>query len=124
MAEGNKTYKGLAVPLNGESEIKQTTAAADILTLTGATSQAGDFLVAQNSSGTEKFVVDKNGYITLSRANFGTSVTTPPTTGLTKGEVFVVWSTSSPVLALCTSTAGKTIKYISPFDTKTLGRTT
>lgn len=34
MAEGTETYKGLAVPLVGESEIKQVTAATDILTLT------------------------------------------------------------------------------------------
>jgi len=44
MAEGNSTYKGLAVPLHGESEIFQTTAATDILTLTAITGASGDFL--------------------------------------------------------------------------------
>jgi hypothetical protein len=124
MAEGDKTYLGLAAPLNGEYEQFQITVATDMVTLTGGASQTGDFLVCQNSSGTEKFVIDKDGYITASRVNLGAAVTTPPTTGLTKGELFVVFSTSSPVLAICTSTAGKTIKYISPFDSKTLGRTT
>src|SRR3990172_1841376 len=53
MAEGNKTFEGLAVPLLGESEIQQQTAATDILTLTGAASQTGDFLVLQNSTGAD-----------------------------------------------------------------------
>jgi hypothetical protein len=64
MAEGTKTYEGLAVPLFGESEIKQQTAATDIITLTGAASMSGDFLVCQSSTGTESFVVDKDGDIT------------------------------------------------------------
>ena len=61
MAEGTKSFKGLALPLNGEYEQRQITAADDMATLTGATSQTGDFIVCQNSSGTEKFVVDVNG---------------------------------------------------------------
>jgi hypothetical protein len=65
MAEGTKTYNGLAVPLFGESEIQQQTLATDILTLTGASSQTGDFIVCQNSSGTENFVVDKDGDVSL-----------------------------------------------------------
>jgi len=64
MAEGNKTYDGLAVPLFGESEIKQQTAATDILTLTGATSQAGDFLVCQTATGTENMVISSSGLLT------------------------------------------------------------
>jgi len=61
MAEGNKSYEGLAVPLFGESEIEQQVAATDILTLTGAASQTGDFLVCQNSTGAEKFVISSAG---------------------------------------------------------------
>lgn len=61
MAEGTGTYEGLAVPLFGESEITQQTAATDIITLTGAASMAGDFLVCQNSSGTELFIVNVDG---------------------------------------------------------------
>lgn len=61
MTVGNHTWASGAVPLRGESEIEQLTAATDILTITGAASQSGDFLVCRNSSGTEKFVVDKDG---------------------------------------------------------------
>ena len=64
MAEGTKTYEGLSVPLYGESEIQQQTAATDILTFTGAASQTGDFIVAQNSTGAELFVVSSSGLIT------------------------------------------------------------
>ncbi len=64
MAEGTKSYEGLAVPLFGESEITQQTAATDILTITGAASQAGDFLVLQNSTGGENLVVSSSGLVT------------------------------------------------------------
>lgn len=57
MTEGTSTFNGLGVPLLGESEIAQQTAATDILTITGASSQAGDFLVMQDASGNELFVV-------------------------------------------------------------------
>jgi hypothetical protein len=63
MAEGTCTFKGLAVPLFGESEIKQTTLGKDIITLTGAAGQTGDFLVCQSSAGAEKWVVDSTGVI-------------------------------------------------------------
>jgi hypothetical protein len=117
MAVGTKEFKGLAVPLHGESQIWQTTAATDILTLTRITSGTGDYLAMRDDGGTEVLAFTKEG-----RMHWRTSVTTPPTTGLTKGEMFIVWSNSSPDLALCTSTAGKTIKYLGKFDTKTLGR--
>ena len=61
MAEGKVTYEGLAVPLYGESEIQQQTLATDILTLTGAASMSGDFIVMQNSTGAELVVVGCNG---------------------------------------------------------------
>lgn len=64
MAEGSETYNGLAVPLFGESEIQQQTVASDILTLTGGASQTGDFLVMQDSSGTELVVFGSSGLIT------------------------------------------------------------
>jgi len=85
MAEGNKTYDGLAVPLFGESEIKQQTAATDILTLTGATSQAGDFLVCQTATGTENLVISSSGLITsvvgISAASLGVTLSSSGTTG-------------------------------------------
>jgi len=65
MTVGNHTWAGGGVPLRGESEIEQLTLATDILTITGIASQTGDFLVCRNSSGTEKFVVDKDGDLTV-----------------------------------------------------------
>jgi len=56
MAEGTKTYDGLAVPLLGESEIQQQTAATDVLTITGAASMSGDYVVLQDSDGNEEIV--------------------------------------------------------------------
>ncbi|GAG08143.1 unnamed protein product, partial [marine sediment metagenome] len=64
MAEGTQSYMGLAVPLLGESEIVAQTAATDILTITGAGSHTGDFLVCQNSAGSELAVIDISGNIT------------------------------------------------------------
>lgn len=65
MAVGTRTYEGMAVPLKGESKITQETAATDILTIEGAASQAGDFLVCRTSAAAEKFVVDKDGDVTV-----------------------------------------------------------
>ena len=45
MAEGSDSFKGLGVPLFGDFEIKQRTAATDIMTITGASGQTGDFIV-------------------------------------------------------------------------------
>ena len=76
MAEGNDTYYGLAVPLHGESEIKQTPGdeAIDILTITGSTgTQTGDFIVCQSGAGTEAFVVSSSGLITTTAGITGLS---------------------------------------------------
>lgn len=124
MAEGTKTYKGLAVPLYGESEIKQVTAATDIVTLTAASGATGDFLVAQTVGGGEVFVVDQEGDVHLRRLILGTAgtPTTAPTTGMTKGEMFVVWATSTkPTLGMCVSTATQLVTYIPAFTASTLG---
>ena len=63
MTTGTGTYDGLSVPLYGESEIQQQTAATDILTITGAASQSGDFLVLRNSTGAEMFSISSSGLI-------------------------------------------------------------
>lgn len=67
MAEGTNTYEGLGVPLLPADgfEVKQQTASSstDIMTLTGASGGTGDFVVCQNSSGTEKLSVDSNGNV-------------------------------------------------------------
>jgi hypothetical protein len=61
MAAGSDTYKGLAVPLTGDSLITQRTAATDVLTIQGASAQSGDFLVCRDSSSTEYFYVTSAG---------------------------------------------------------------
>jgi len=124
MAEGTSTYKGLAVPLNGESEIKQITAATDILTLTAVTAATGDFLVCQTAGGGELVVVDANGYLTVQRLIIGAAngVTTAPTTGMAKGEIMLVWdSVTNPVLGCCVSAATQLVQYITGFNADTLG---
>lgn len=135
MAEGTKTYKGLAVPLYGESEIKQNVAATDILTLTAVTGASGDFLVCQTAGGGEVFVIGAAGELTAgslvyagdlaaTRLSIGTAgaPTTAPTTGLTKGEMFLVWkSATHPVLGMCVSAATQLVQYIAGFNADTLG---
>lgn len=124
MAEGTSNYKGLAVPLRGESEIKQVTAATDILTLTAVTGGTGDFLVFQSAGGGELAYVDANGYLTLQRLSLGAvgAFTTAPTTGLTKGELLVVWSSATnPVLGMCVSQASQAVNYTYGFNADTLG---
>ena len=116
---GNATYKGLAVPLYGESEVKQAVAGNDISTVTGKSGQTGDFVVYRDSDEIEKFSIKSTGFMGL------VGVTTAPTTGLTKGDMFLLWSANSaPVLGICVSTATNDVKYSDPFDTETAGRTT
>jgi hypothetical protein len=124
MATGSSSYKGLAVPLAGESQIKQLTAANDILTLTAITAATGDFLVCETAGGGELIVVDANGYVTAQRLMLGAAngVTTAPTTGLTKGQIMVVWkSATHPVLGCCVSAATQLVQYIHGFNAGTLG---
>ena len=61
MAEGTCVGPQGTVPLQGECEIEQVTAATDILTITGASSQSGDFIVFQTSAGTEKAYLTSAG---------------------------------------------------------------
>ena len=61
MAEGTSTFEGLSLPRLGEYEQVQQTVATDMVTLTGGTSQTGDFIVCQDVDGTEKFVVGVYG---------------------------------------------------------------
>ncbi len=120
MTVGDKTFLGLAVPLNGEAEIIQSTAATDMLTLTGKGGQSGDFFVARSSAGTEKFVVDYNGKVTVAGGlaiatgkflNLPVA-TTAITTGLVKGDFFVLHVSTAPLLSVCISDAGNTCYYI------------
>jgi hypothetical protein len=65
MASGTSTYQGLAVPINGEAVITQTTAATDILTIQAANSGSGDYLVLKDSGGNEDFYVTSAGVATF-----------------------------------------------------------
>jgi hypothetical protein len=115
MAEGTDTYEALAVPLYGESEIKQTAGdeAVDILTLTGSTgTMTGDFLVAQSGAGTEVFVVSASGAIT-SAAGITLSGVSPFTAVLssTAANAFSVSVTSTGAIAVGTAT--NSVLYVS-----------
>ena len=63
MTTGARTYKGLAVPLLGESEIVQQVAATDILTIRQASAASGLPLVIRNSSSSNIFAVNSLGAI-------------------------------------------------------------
>ena len=76
MAEGNKTYEGLAAPLYGEYEQTQTTVGTDMVTLTGKASMTGDFLVCQTSAGAEVFVVGVSGSLSVTQQQLTVSATT------------------------------------------------
>jgi hypothetical protein len=65
MAEGSSSWNGLGQPLYGEYEQKQQSSAVDMVTLTATSTSGGDFLVAQNSAGTERFVVEDGGNIVM-----------------------------------------------------------
>ena len=108
MTEGNKTFLGLAVPLLGESVIEQQTAATDILSITGATSQTGDFVVLQDVSGNELFVVGAKGEVSL--AINSTAATSAITFAMGAGAVvtnfLAVTSTNSPTYFLNVASSG------------------
>ena len=128
MAEGNEAYKGLALPLSGAYEQRGTSTTEDMATLTRITGGTGDFLVLQDDGGEEKVVIESTGDVNIiagAYLNLGSTVTTAPTTGLTKGDLFLHFAAAStPQLGACVSTAANTVKYMSPFDTLTLGRIT
>ncbi len=81
MTVGTTTWEGEGVPRKGESEIVQQSASVDIITITGASSQTGDFLVCRNNSGTEKLYVDASGNVVASGfVAVKDNATTEPTT--------------------------------------------
>ena len=64
MAEGISTYHGLAAPLSGEYEQTQIDPTKDMVTLTIGATSTSDYIVMQNSTGTEHVVVSSSGLIT------------------------------------------------------------
>lgn len=95
MTVGTSSFKGLAVPLKGESKIKQLTAATDILTIEGASAQTGDFLVLRDSSEAEKFVVNSSGQMIVGQALIKDNGTAPTAADMTvNGQIWTGFSTS------------------------------
>ena len=110
MTVGTCTFNSQAVPLNGESEIVQQTLGTDILTITGATSQTGDFLVCRNSAGTEVFSINSSGDLDVNGdlvlVNSGTVA--PSTATLSDGGVYLYSAGGTVRLAV---RSGTTIYY-------------
>ena len=71
MTVGSNTFKGLAVPLSGESEIKQLVAATDIFTISGVSGQTGDFFVLRDSDGSEMLFVESTGQMRINATTTG-----------------------------------------------------
>ena len=123
MTVGNCTYKGLAVPLRGEVELKQDTAATDFVTLTGDSSISGDFLVCRAST-TEKAWINSSGKAFVAgadsaanvvlpasvRLKFSAPATTAPT-DMVLGEIRLVMGSTEPQLACCYGTTAASIYY-------------
>jgi hypothetical protein len=117
MAAGTDTYLGLAVPLYGDSTITGRTAATDTLTIKSPATPTGVPLNIVSSADARVFAVNSAGRLLLKVH------TTRPTTGLTKGELMLLFHNSTPKLGICISTAGQAIKLIRA-RTKTFGRLT
>jgi hypothetical protein len=119
MAVGSDAWKGLGVPLNGDFEIKQRTAATDIMTITGASGQSGDFVVCRNSAGAEKLAVDSSGNIvsagtsitlaTGSKINFSALATTAPSAG-TAGQLYLLQASTAVQLG-ATNNSGDLVYF-------------
>lgn len=117
MPTGDKTFKGLAVPLSGEFELKHETLATDFMTMTGVASMSGDFLVLRNSDLTELCVIDSDGAfegLSISGASRGvtfTSIaTTAASTGIAKGEIFVM--ETSTFVQLAVGQTANSLRYL------------
>jgi hypothetical protein len=117
MATGTQTWEGGAVPLYGESTITGNVVGTTILTLKEPASATAAPFEILNSADTRMFAIAPSGRV-LMRV-----FTTRPTTGLTKGELMVLFHVSTPKLGVCISTAGQAIKLIR-LRTKTFGRLT
>jgi hypothetical protein len=121
MATGTDTYGTFGVPLLPATGFTITQRAAstdiDLATLKRGPSSTASWLALQDSDGTQRFAITKNAGIAW-RVR-----TTRPTTGLLKGEMFVVFHNSLPKIAVCSSTAAQTVKMIN-VRMKTFGRRT
>jgi len=121
MPPGDKSYMGQAPALYGESEIVQQASGADVLTITGHSSMASDFLVLRTNvtlgstrGDTEKFVVGSSGEVRTQQqlvATFSTTVlgnsTVPPLSATRSGQtIYVAGFSSGVTLTLPAAAAG------------------
>ena len=94
-------------------------AAADIgLSITRYSTPTTYAEAIYTNGGTLKYAISKNYNPIM--ANI---VTTLPTTGLTKGELVMLFHGDRPILGVCISTAGKGVKMLT-FKNGTIGRLT
>lgn len=109
MAQGANTYDGLAVPVYGNAIMAGSTAADTVLTLQGAGSQSGRYLVIQTSAAVEKFAIGATNFThkfvmgTVALASLATdaAVASVALTGLTTNhavQVFGIVSTPLPTV--------------------------
>jgi len=143
MPAGTDTYKGLAVPLYGHSNMEGVTAATDILTIDGPASMSGDYIVFRDSANAELSYFSSLGSLTypgaigasgviLGKGTVGQTAfarlrlpilsTAPASAGLTKGDIWLALATADVYrFALCISTAAGTARYGHRFTRATLG---
>ena len=132
MTVGTSTFMGLALPLHGEAELKQDTAATDFITLTGDSSISGDFLVCRTGS-TEVAYINSSGKLYSTGFESQTSVvlpagiflklsgpvTTAPT-DMGPGELRLVFGSTQPQIVACYGTTSTSLAYFTA-TTATLG---
>ena len=101
MAQGLKSYAGMAVPLYGESTIKGQTTADDTLTIQQPASHAASPFVVKNSSSTNVFGLNSLGAIrtmvlaTIALASLASNASASATlTGATTNDVITFFPTA------------------------------
>lgn len=110
--------KRFSVQDGGNVLITQNAAADVGIKLVQASTPTADaFAVYANDGSTQRFGITKNHGLLL-RVR-----TTKPATGLTKGELLLLFHNSTPRLAVCTSTAADRLKMVR-LRSQTLGRLT
>jgi hypothetical protein len=103
---------------DGGNVVLTQSAAGDVgMQIVRASTPTAHAISVTDNGGTVRFAVTKNAGV-LWRVR-----TTRPTTGLTKGEMFIAFHGSSPKICICTSTAAQTVKQVRA-RTKTFGRLT
>lgn len=129
MTVGNRSWEG-AVPLVGEFECIQETAATDFMTFTGKSGMTGDFMNFRDSNKTELYTVESTGDNVLGKTDQTTFTklqlpilnTAPASANLTKGDLWLSKATTDVYrISLCISTATGAPRYGPRFTRVTIG---